>query len=244
MRHWFSVIAMMMVFASGARAAGIDLSWNDCLTGSVTASNDRNFTCLGATNQNYSLVFQFRSPVALPGFVALTAYLDLVSEAGGPLAPFWHYESGGCNRSPVSGIAMSSTVPASCTEHGYLDPWGTNATSAIAAYAPDYQQPGLGRLVVLVALGAASPIQTGPSYYGGHLVFNNRNRHTCFGCTQRVRLLWEVGTLESNNGTPPVNLSTPDQGSNCARINGANAAACGTRPAESTTWGRLESMFR
>jgi hypothetical protein len=243
MRHFVSVVAMML-FSSGAWAAGIDLSWNDCQSGSVIASTNRNFTCLGSTNQNYSLVFQFRSHVAIPAFVAFTAYVDLAPEVAGPLAAYWHYESGGCNRNPVSGIGFSADVLASCTEHGYQDPWGGDGTAAIAAYLPDYSRPGLGRMVLLVARGDRFPIQADNSYFAGNLVFNNRNRHVCFGCTQRANIVWEVGRLESEDGSPAIDLSIPDKGTNCVGINGATASNCGVLPVQSTSWGRLKAMFR
>lgn len=244
MRRLVVTLAMLLVAAS-ASAAGIDISWNDCVLGSSTTATNRNFTCLGATNQNYQLFFQFRTPVAMPHFVAITMYVDIVPIASGPLAPFWHYEGNGCNGSAVKGAQISGAIPATCAVN-YLEPWGggPDGTFAIAAYGADFQRAGLGHLIALGARGDGFPITANTNYYGAHIQFNNRNRHTCFGCTQQATVLWELARFESNDGSPAVDISNPDNGTNCVGINGAGAGTCGALPVKATTWGAIKSMYR
>jgi hypothetical protein len=234
---------VLVLSSSPLFAQGIDLSWNECIGGPNAATN-RNITCLGATNQTYLLAFQYKSPVNIPGFIGLSAFADLVVESPGPLSPFWHYETGGCNR---PGISISDALPASCAGLGFGDTWdgdGTGGFEGIAAYGADFLRPGMGRLILGVARADASPITASANMFAFHLTFNNVNRQTCFGCTQRVLIVWQVINLESDDGSPAVVLTTPDKGTNCVTINGASIAACGVVPSHNATWTQIKGLYR
>jgi hypothetical protein len=57
-------------------------------------------------------------------------------------------------------------------------------------------------------------------------------------------IVWQKGTLESNDATPAVDLTTPDKASQCVTVNGGPSALCGTVPVRAATWGQLKSLYR
>ena len=91
---------VLLAIPTMASGQGVDISWNDC-AGSGIESNSRTFLCTGTTNQNSNLVVQFKSPINLNSVVAVYADLVLIdgTTAGGPLPPYWHHESNGCQNS-------------------------------------------------------------------------------------------------------------------------------------------------
>jgi flagellar hook capping protein FlgD len=222
-------IATALFALPAPASSGVDLTWNDCPLGGAL---NKNFTCTGTSNQNYNLFVTFSSPVPVPSFVGLEATIGLVNASPDSLAPFWHYESGGCNNTgSIRGIAMSDVIPpfGSCYD-SFGDPWdqGINAFPGFV-YTPNSPRPGHGILRTFVSLDQGTfPIDPGVYYYAFHLTFNNRNRTSCAGCAQQVALRILDLKLYSNDGSPPVRLSGPDQSSDCALVNNPpnNPALC------------------
>jgi hypothetical protein len=236
---------------SSALAFGADITWNDCVNGTaLTASLNKVFDCAITGNRNYNLEFQYKCPVTLPNLVAVTVYADL-GPNGAPLSPFWHYENGGCNQGAVKGAQMIGVIPTSCADAGYLETWdgGPSGTFAIAAYLADFQStPGRGRFVLLGARGDGFPVNAGDNMWAFELRFNNRNRPgsaaNCAGCSEQKFLGLERTRLESNDGSPAVDLVGADKLSDCVTINNAPPGCFRDTPAQNTTWGRIKSIFR
>lgn len=233
-----------------AAHAGVDLSWNDCVGGGTEAVN-KQFVCTGTANQNYNLPLYFKVPEALPSFVGIRMDLDLQNVSGAPLSPFWHYEQGGCQRpggTSPNGISVQDNIgaaPATC--QGFGDPWGGDGSQGfegIGAYLPDNRRPGNGHFILGVAHSASFPLDPGTNYYACHMVFSNRYKTACAGCTEQAVIVWNSATLESNDGHPPLEIAFPDKFGNCVTINGAPPATCAGVPTKNTTWGRVKSMYR
>lgn len=248
-----AAVALLFV-SSKASAFGVDLTWDDCVGGTNgTASVNKVFDCAVVSNRNYSLIFQFKSPVTVPNFVAATAQLDFGPVSASPLSPFWHFESGGCN---AIGTSLLSAITPSCALGGYLTPWSGGVVT-IACYSPDHQQPGYGRFILVVSRPNATEITAGDNYFGMELRFNNRNRSSCTGCNQQKLLSLEGIRLESNDGSPFVDLSGADKFTHCVAINNAPPSfcgktipqptfspPCGVTPAIQRTWGTLKMLYR
>ena len=100
----------LVLIPHAAVAAGLDITWNSCVGSGIEALN-QDFACSGTVNQNYVLEFQFRSPADLPGFVSVTAYVDLIQQNPGPLAPFWQYATGACNGGTIKGARVMRSIP-------------------------------------------------------------------------------------------------------------------------------------
>ena len=237
-------------FPAAALASGFDLTWNDCVgTGHESAMRD--FVCTGSVDETYSLFCQFKVEQDLPSFYAITAVIRLRSLVAGPLAPFWHYEMGGCQRpggAGPRGIAIFDAIPQSCADAGVADPWngdGSGGFEVIASYVPDSPAPGLAVLVAQVGRTYdAFPVSAGVNYYAFHLAFNNRNRTTCEGCAQRGGMYLSVAYLESNDGTPPVVLGSPDKYGDCVGFNHTGPWEICPTPVRNRTWGALKALYR
>jgi len=247
-----AVLALPAV-VNAAPGNGIDMQWQDCVGGPAAVS-DRTFNCTGNSTHNLNLNFKINTN--LPGFVAGTAFIDLQTSVPGPLAPFWHYESGGCQRAggtSPNGVATSDALPATtqCTDNfsDIVNGDPSAGLDAIAAYGADVPSPGRGKFIVGVALGSAIPINAGENKYLMQLNFNTRNRTggpggaNCAGCGQQVALVWNTLTLESNNGDAPYNVQGPDKGSICSTIQGG-VSLCAPTAAKNKTWGSVKALYR
>jgi hypothetical protein len=250
MKKLLLVLCLALVPAS-AFAFGVDITWNDCVNGTAAlAATNKVFDCSGTINRNYVLEFQYKTPVPLPNFVAVTGYVDL-GPNGAPLSPFWHYENGGCNQGSIKGAQLIGVEPQSCIDGNYLETWdgGPSGTFAIAAYLSDFQNtPGRGRFVLLGARGDGFPVNAGDNMWAFELKFNNRNRPgtvaNCAGCAEQHVLVENTMRLESNDGSPAVDLVGADKLTDCAQINNAPTGLCPLVPTQNTSWGKIKSMFR
>jgi hypothetical protein len=249
MRKLLALLCFALI-PSSAFAFGVDVTWNDCVNGTTaSAAVNKVFECAITGNRNYNLEFQYKTPIALPNFVAVTGYAD-IGPIGTPLSPFWHYESGGCNQGSVKGAQLLGVIPQSCTDGAYLETWdgGPSGTFAIAAYLSDFHDPGRGHFVLLGARGDGYPVVAGDNMWAFELRFNNRNKPgstaNCAGCTEQKILLAQVIRLESNDGSPQVDLIGSDKLADCVQINDAPTGFCATTPTQNTTWGKIKSMFR
>lgn len=227
-------------------AAGIDITWDDCIGG--TPATNKVFNC--AANANYNLHFQFKLPAPIAAFVAITGFVDYQAQNPGNLQPFWRYEDGGCQMAPATdGVAIFddlSTAPGpQCAN--LLDLWGTDGTGGsedISAYGVDFRRPGNGYFVLLDSRPDAIPVTAGDNYWAWRLNFRTNNRAACAGCADPGVLYWQRATLESNDGSPEVRLDNTDKLTQCVTINNAPMALCPVVPAKSTTWGQLKSIYR
>jgi hypothetical protein len=242
----------LVALPAAAFAQGIDLTWKDCV-GTGNEQTNQNFTCTGTANQNYLLIFQFKLPQQIDAFVGMAGYADYQNVSGLPLSPFWRYETGGCNNTgSVKGIAMFDNIQLlpNCdpgNAGSFADPWdgdGSGGFEGIAAYGVDFRRPGNGYFVLGDARGSALTLTPLINYYAFHLTFNNRNRATCAGCTEQGVIVFQKGTLESNDGAPAVDLIAADKLTQCVTINGGPTALCGIVPAKTTSWHQLKSLYR
>jgi hypothetical protein len=238
----------LVAMPAAALAQGIDLTWKDCV-GTGLEQTNQNFTCTGTANQNYQLIFQYKLANQIPNFVGAAGYADYQNASGAPLSPFWRYESGGCNNTgSVKGIAMFDNIQllANCAA-AYLDAWdgdGSGGFEGIAAYGVDFRRPGNGYFILGDARASAVPLDPFINYYAFHLVFNNRNRTPCAGCTEQGVVVFQKLELESNDGSPRVDLISPDKAGQCVTINNGPPSLCGIVPAKTTSWHQLKSLYR
>jgi hypothetical protein len=246
----------LLALPAMAFAAGIDITWDDCIGG--TPSSAKTFNC--TANANYSLHFQFKLPIGLPNFVSLTGFADYQNQSNTNLSSFWHFEQGSCNQSPsAKGVTIlddqgsASIFAPGCTtptdggtvQNAFGDD-GSGGTESVSAYGVDFRRPGNGYFVLLDYRtdGAPFPLAAGPNYWAWRLNFKTNNRAACAGCADAGIILWQRATFESNDGSPALNLDFSDKLSNCVTINGDSPTHCGIVPTRSTTWGQLKSLYR
>jgi hypothetical protein len=226
----------------------IDLSWSNCVlpsSGEPLPTNEEVFSC--GTKQVLKLHASFKVPFELPQAAQMSAYFDLQSETPGPLAPFWHYEVGGCNSSGIR-LFHNRSESGGCTEHA--TPWGENGEfgfSFVTAYLPDYGRPGRGRLQVDVGRDfinhGHAHLKPLVNYYAFHLEFSTANASMCAGCSEPVAIVWNSAWIYSTDGDPTY-LAGSDKGSNCVTLNHPSGALCGATSVRNVTWATIKSMYR
>jgi len=231
-------------FAQHVVGPGVDLTFNNCVNeGGITA---KNLNCVASqTNKVHGC---FKVPITITGFVAVDGSFDLQNETNpGPLNPFWHYESGGCNNSGLQ-IRHDISVSGGCDSEN--NPWGdfgADASSFITAYVPGYNGiPNRGRILISIARSAANPTQLDPvkNWYMFHFLLTTNNRAACAGCTEKVAIVWNSATLYNNEGRDAEVLVGPDKTANCDQINGASLSTCAATPTRNSTWGQLKALYR
>lgn len=99
-------------------------------------------------------------------------------------------------------------------------------------------------MICQVSRAPGSTLEVGGSYLVFSLGFRNANRRSCFGCAQKFAWVWNRAVIESDDGAPPLEISGPGLGSDCATINGATAATCVAAPVLNRTWGGLKALYR
>jgi hypothetical protein len=245
-----AIITLALAACPGlAFAQGIDLTWKDCVGTGLEATN-LNFVCTGTLNQTYNLIFQYKLAADIPNFVGAAGYADYQNASGAPLSPFWRYEAGGCNNPAVGvkGVAMFDNIQLLPNCAGaFADAWdgdGSGAFEGIAAYGVDFRRPGNGYFILGAARAGATPLSALVNYYAFHLALNNRNRTACVGCTEQGVIVFQKLELESNDGSPRVDLISPDKLGQCVTINNGPPPLCGTVPAKTTSWHQLKSLYR
>lgn len=238
------------------QAQGTRRGPNDCVGG--TFATNRNFLCGGVFFEEYNLIVQFKSAVPIPRFISATAVVELQNSTATLLSPFWQFEAGGCNTQPLPGVEAFDQIPRSCVDVGVSSPWGTQPDGVEdMCYGANIRRPGSGVFFVTNRRRTPTVIEEGTNYYALHLRFNVRNRSTCTGCSDQVLVFLSNLTLESDDGSPPVKLDSPDKLTSCVTINGASPSLCakmpmfpkleppcGPTPAEKPTWGRVKILYR
>jgi hypothetical protein len=117
-----TALLLSFVVASGARAAGINLSWDDCGTAGVS---NKTFAC--NTNSGGATLFgSFVAPSGITALVGVYAVLDLWSSpdsVGTAMPDWWQVGASGCRSGALSVGFSFVTGPYTC-----IDPWNGQAT--------------------------------------------------------------------------------------------------------------------
>jgi len=184
------------------------------------------------------------------------------------LSPFWHFEEGGCNQ---SGLWLSLAMPAD--DAGRENPWGLGGGQANAylTYAPDFPQPGRGRLRISIVRSFPTVLDADQRYLAFRLVFNTCFAADCDGCGDPGLIYLDHVVLHGANGDIFLDPWTPnDYPLACFNNNvycGVTAAAgasaetlglegpfrpvtaspddaCGPTPTRVSTWGAIKTLYR
>lgn len=233
----------LVAMPATALSAGLDVTWNDCVGGNPQLNQV--FNC--NANATYVLNFQFKLPVSISGFMALTAQLDYQNSSGTPLTPFWHFETGGCAMTPNNpGLEISSdleSAPGACPT--LADPWaGGSETAVIVNYAPDFARPGNARYLLTVARPTPIDLVAGDNYWAFRLIYRTNHRSQCAGCSDPGCVAWSYALMESSDASP-FRLEGADKMSEGVAFNNGNVFACiPDLPVQPTTWGKIKGLWR
>ena len=254
---WLCVLQLLVSAPAvfGDIGNGIDLTWDDCVTGAA-AQNDKAFTCDGsASTVPYKLIGCYKVAMDMPDFYAMEISIDLQQSDNQPLVPFYRFEAGppaGCNNNALTVNDAKTEAGSGCGT--YSTAWGPTgsepAFTGITSYAPNYNgQDGLGRLIISIARASNSPfpLVAGTNHYAFHLEFFDFNASqsggACTGCGSPAAIVWNSATLFGITETR-VLTGADKKIYHCALINQGVSACPSLHPIHNTTWGQLKSIYR
>jgi hypothetical protein len=245
----------LAALAPVAAQAGIDATWGSC-----AGPQNINLNCTQTpttANSNYNLYFQAKLiGEGIADAVSAECYSDLTvpGTIGSNTSPsthpqaFWQYQAGGC---AGGGVVAFDVIPGTCT--GYLDLSDGDGSGGSEAfgYREDWDgtqvMPGNGRFLATVARDASMPVAfaAGDNIWIVELRFNTRRRHTCTGCNQPATITFQEAIIRSASGEAfDGHAAYADKASNCATINNGPPGQCDAVPTQSTTWGKIKSLYR
>lgn len=244
----------------------LSMSWRDCWWPGSVAGLFTTWNCdpTPTTNVTSTLHLQFKTPTEITSGAA-TATLIIKNGGGQPLSPFYHFEPTGCAGSgAIQGMSLSlDPEPSGCDAgNGFVsfcDDDGLGCSGSSIMYFPDDPSAGSGRLMIYAVRSTPKLIEPGINQWLCKLVFNNRLRNDCAGCTRPTGILFSRLGIESAIGERELCLTGGDEpkGPHYAGINGADLpsvhgylccsifdnSCCPTNSAQST-WGQIKALYR
>ena len=235
------LVCLFLAIHSAPVRAGLDLTWDDCVLES--SRTYINYTDCNISTKVIRLYSSFKTPVAVPEFIAADLSYDLQEEFVQDLEPFWRFDdtaNGGCNSSGLI-CRVDADLGGRCGgEVNVWDPGGSESIGIFTAYVSGFGASNRGRLVCSIARNSDHPIALAPgvNYYMNHFILSSNLRQTCPGCTGKIDMAWNSATLYERTNTVPVVVTGPDKAGSYVTINTV------PDPVRKVTWGRLKSLYR
>ena len=240
---WILLAALAAPLDPGsAAAAGINLSWNDCvLNGGTSNLND---ACDSDSGTPGTLVASVDPPYMTQcvGFVAALEFLT----AGPLLDSWWHYEAGGCREGTLRASLDFAQGPSACP-----DPWNGLGEASVEYRSCTSQVPG--SACVFVRGTRYAPTTLDPSVSSEWLVFKleilRPGTTSCGGCLTGACLMLASVELIQPPGVGNYVISLPafrqhvtwqsGTGQHCPPVDWETPC-----PAAAATWGTLKALYR
>ena len=231
--------ALLAVFAAPSRAAGINLSWDDCGAAGVL---QKNFACDTNTGSEV-MIGSVVSPVPIGNLDAMAAAL-FVQTGGVALTPWWHLESSGCRAGTFAPITASFTGIGSCA-----NPW--SASVGGVAGGIDYQPgfagiPNRARVRVVCAVPDSVAIDNTTEYFMFRITISHQKTLTCAGCSDGACILLDQIQLYPASSPTTLTIGNPLLRNFVvwqAGLGGTGSCPVATA-SRSSTWGSIKAMYR
>jgi len=230
---------LLALTAPIASAAGLNLSWNNCLP-SAPAGSDNFTDALCQTSGNVIQLFgSFVSDQSMADFAADGGRLDM-QVAATSLDPWWHLEGGGCRDGALIAAFSGFTNSTSCIK--------TLGTSF--ALPPNWTSGPTNRANLQFSASRSSgtvAITPGTEYQVFVLTIDESVSPACGGCSDPACIVFTHLELDGlAGGTDVINLAT-QQVRNYATWQGGAIGGSGcpaATPTHRATWGEIKSLYR
>ena len=225
MKRSWTLIALGLVVAAPAMAAGVDIAWDDCL-GEADAVSFKQFAC--NTDLGYeSLWISFESSVPSSTIRLLEVAIQFQTRSGAPLPVWWNFEDwASCRRGGLSVDPAPPYETPTCART--FTP--TNGHGFVVDRI-DYQFPSadVGTMVVAAAVGA--PLVANQRYLACRFLLVHAKTLECAGCSEPASVTVTGVHVDNVILTSPIH-------SNVALWQSLPTA---TRP---VTWSALKQLYR
>lgn len=239
--------AAMLVVASSAMAAGINLAWSNCF-GEGTGTSNRTFACTANTGSNI-LVTSFVLPADLTQVSGNELVLDVLTTSN-PIPPWWSFrDAGSCRQTSMAANTSQNPADVVCVD------WASGQSAGgIGAYSNE-----LGtidgsllnqhrRIKIAIAVPLPLPDLVGDTeYFSTNITINNQKTvgtGACAGCAEPVCIVFNSILITRPVGAGDLKLSDPTTpGSNIVTWQGVGPN-CQLVPTRNVTWGNVKSLYR
>jgi len=235
--------AMLSLVAGSAMAAGLDLSWDDCL---ATTAGGLNKTSLCTSNSGSSNCYgTYVLANNTPSNVVANDMVMDINTNGSTLPCWWNFTAA----PRTTGISVAFITPCASNATDY---WGSVTGGPFGGFAAQLYPsvPQRVRIVMTVAIDGnapeAAPVPGGQETYSYTFTLKNTNSvGTCTGClTSACLVLNRINVDLSAN--PPIELTSQDARNFVFWQGGAiNAPGCPLAvPTTNKTWGSVKALYR
>lgn len=239
--------AMLLVGASLASAAGVNLAWgNGCWAENPVSA--KTFAC-DVNTGNAQMTGSFALAADQPTFVGSVIVLDIQFDGVTTVPAWWDFfNATSCRQTSLSVSSDFSTAPqTSCT-----DMWFGGGGGGVAAYQTEVFPPpqgplpdGRARLKWAWAIpDPTSPLTAGTEYYVFRVTINNvktTGAGLCDGCATPATIVLNEVLAAPQTGLPEI--VTAEGTNRCIKWQ-ASTVDCAAVPNRSRTWGQVKSLYR
>jgi len=240
LKQLISTLALLLVTATAASAAGLSLAWNACHGDGGVQNLD--FACNTNTG-NRALVGSFQLASDLANVNSDELVVDLAATSA-TLPDWWRFLSGGSCRQTALSIAAND-VP-NCP-----DLFVSSASMNIAAYQVGGQSPNFARLLSVNAVTPSGSVNLvgGVEYSLARWTISNSKTvgsPSCAGCTTPVCIVFSSANIVTADQPTGIKLTQPaTPGSNYITWQGGGGGFCpAATPTRNSTWSAVKSLYR
>lgn len=243
------MVAAMLVTASSAMAAGINMRWDNCF-GDAGVS-DKAFACNVNTGSN-TMVGSFVLDNNITLVTGIEVVIDLIVANGQTVPDWWLYNApGGATGCRTTGLTVNPTISGSAVN--CIDWAQGGAAGGLAAYSNELGSisPTVSASHKRIKIGfAVAPpgidVVAAQEYFAFNILLNHSKTvgtGSCVGCTLPVCLV--LNSILVQPGTNPgTKLGTGTvAGSNFCTWQGGAGADCQAVPTKNSTWGQVKSLY-
>jgi len=239
MKQLISTLALLLVTATAASAAGLSLAWNACHGDGGVQNLD--FACNTNTG-NRALVGSVQLGSDLANMHSDELVVNLASTSA-TLPDWWQFvTAGSCRQFALSISAHEGT---NCS-----DPFAGMGSMNIASYVVGGQSPSYARLLSVNAIqqSAAVNLMGGAEYsLASWRITNIRTvgSPSCAGCTTPVCIVFTSANLITLDN--PIGIKLTDSaapGSNYITWQGGGGICPAATPTKNSTWSAVKSLYR
>ena len=222
----FTPALLLVLLASPAGAAGIDLAWDAC-RGEPAATSAKHFAC-DVNTGGESLWLSFESPITgNPGLVEVA--LEFRTLGGGPLPAWWDFKDfASCRRGALGDATEPTNWTPTCAS------WTFGVIPSFEITRIDYQFPtaDVGRMVM--GSRTAGSVTAGQRYLACRVQLTHARStglQACAGCQEPMRITLTAVNVAGHVMTQPITQ---------------NYVLWQSAPthARATTWAAVKSLYR
>ncbi len=230
----------LLASAGVARAAGVNLSWDDCGAAGVTY---KCFAC-DANDGRIRLVASFAMPIPSDMISGVQFVLDLQTDSS-DLPDWWKFRAAGtCRQQSLS--ASLAFADSGLTTCGTFLP--ANVTGGITNYIAPFSTPDRARLLLAYSLpiGTVATVEADREYYGVQLYLDlarSAGPDACAGCLVPTVLVLNAVKVSQANGLGDFLIQNPLV-RNDVSWQPASPYPCTSVPVRGSTWGSIKAQYR